>query len=314
MGSVAVRKTMESQSKHVSVDHVWRRSAAPAVLITAVVLSLFYYWFGIADRYAIFLYGHTARGIPLAEPFDAMTRSRYWMAALVAAGLVMVGYVAVLWALGRIAVMRHNRLRPPVWWRVWLVCAPFILVGIPAITMTVNQPTLPPALAAACVAATLAGLAVALLPGAWAVERPRDLAWLVVDGAGLIPILILFKAVELPARGISLSVRASAGAALGGLVLSVAWLAAMTGLRLWRRAPIPSWPALLAAGVALSYLFLPLVHHVLATPPGFRYITTASNFFAFDAALQLLILAITASLAYAVTRLRRRLAPGDAGG
>jgi len=36
-----------------------------AVPISLFVLGLFYYWFDVADRYAIFLYGHLG-----ATPFD----------------------------------------------------------------------------------------------------------------------------------------------------------------------------------------------------------------------------------------------------
>lgn len=302
---------MASLSKDAPVDPVWRWATAAAVLIAAALLGLFYYWFAVANRYTIFLYGHTARGIPLTQPFDAITRSRYWMGGLVATAIVMMGYVGLLWALGRIAVFRDSSFRPPCWWRVWFICAPLLLVGIPAITMTINQPTLPPFLALACVVSTLAGLAVALLPGEWAAERPRDLAWLAADGAGLIPILLLVKAVELPVRGVSVPVGTGQGFALTGLLLSMAWLAVMTAMRIWRRRSIPGWPALLVAGLALSYMVLPLVHFVLAAPPGHRYISTASNFFAFNPALQLLILAIAAAISYSTTRVRRRLAaPG----
>ena len=58
----------------------WRRAALHALPIAVFVLGLYGYWFGIADRYAVFLYEHLG-----ATPFDAVTRSRYWMAGLVAA-------------------------------------------------------------------------------------------------------------------------------------------------------------------------------------------------------------------------------------
>lgn len=278
-----------------------------SLCIVIVILGLFLYWFAVADRYAIFLYGHTARGIPLTQPFDAITRSRYWMAGLVASAIAMAGYVGVLWTVGRMAVFRGSSFRPPCWWRVWFVCAPFLLVGIPAITMTVNQPTLPLSLSLACVASTLTGLAVAVLVGEWVVERPLDLAWLVADGAGLIAILLLVKVVELPARGLSVSVGTALGFALAGVLCSMAWLAAMTIIRIRRRRSIPGWAALLVAGLALSYMVLPLVHYVIAAPPGHRYITTATNFFAFNAVLQVFVLTIAAAVAYSVTRVRRRL-------
>ena len=58
-----------------------------AVPISLFVLGISYYWFAVADRYAIFLYGHLG-----ATPFDEVTSSRYWMGGLVAAGFVLLGY------------------------------------------------------------------------------------------------------------------------------------------------------------------------------------------------------------------------------
>ena len=133
--------------------------------ICLFVLGLFYYWFAVADRYAIFLYGHTAPGIPLAQPFDAMTRSRYWMAGLVAAGAVMVIYIVFNWFLGRLAIRRGQHYRPPAWWRVWVLCALPLIIGIPAITMTRNTPTLPLGLAAACVVRDVGGPGAGAAPG-----------------------------------------------------------------------------------------------------------------------------------------------------
>ena len=109
---------MEKRGR-ITVDEGWGPALAAAVPISLFVLGLFYHWFAVADRYAIFLYGHSAPGIPLAQPFDAMTRSRYWMAGLVAAGAVMVIYTAFNWTLGRLAIRRGQNYRPPAWWRVW---------------------------------------------------------------------------------------------------------------------------------------------------------------------------------------------------
>ena len=290
-------------------DEGWRPARIAAALISLFVLGLFYHWFAVADRYAIFLYGHSAPGIPLAQPFDAMTRSRYWMAGLVAAGAVMVIYTTFNGTLGRLAIRRGKNYRPPVWFRVWALCALPVIVGIPAITMTRNTPTLPLGLAAACVIATLASLALALLPGEWAARRPFDLIWLAFDGMGLMPILLLLRAVELPGRGVSVTMSLAILLAVGGLFTGIAWLGIMTGLRTSRRRPSPGAAALLASGICLSYLLLPLVHHLLATPPEWRYISTASNFFAFSPILQLAAFAVTAGVAVVVTRLRERYLP-----
>lgn len=285
----------------------WRLPLLEAMIISTFILGLFYYWYGLANRSVAFLYGHTAVGIPYAQPFDEMTSSRYWMSGLVAAGAVMALYTAANWLRGQVAAWRKMHFAPSTWWRVWLLGALPISIGIPAITMTVNSPTLPPALAAACVVATLLGLAIALLPGKWAAERPLDLTWLVVDSVGLMPPLLLLRVAELPGRGVSVSDSAALLIAVGRLLAGSVWLAGMSILRIWRHKETPSAGALLLAGLGLSYVLMPLVHHLLATPPAYRYISTASNFFAFNAGIQFLALIVAAGLAVGVTNRRRWL-------
>jgi hypothetical protein len=130
-------------------------SRGHATLVSLLTLALFYYWFVVADRYAVFLYDHLG-----ATPYDALTLSRYWMCGLVADGIVLVVYTGGNGLLGRILAKRGRRYDVPAWWWVWLLSAPVLSAGISGITMTVNQPTLPLASALACTATTLAGLAV----------------------------------------------------------------------------------------------------------------------------------------------------------
>lgn len=290
------------------------RALLEAALISLFMLTLFYYWFGVADRYAIFLYGHTATGIPLTEPFDALTSTRYWMAGLLAAGITLVFYTAVNWVGGRLAARRGASFGTPPWWWVWALCALPLAVGIPAITMTVNAPTLPLSLAAACAAAALAGLAVALMPGRWAAERPGDLIWLALDGAGLVTTLLLLRAIELPARGLSISPAVAWFIAIGGVAGGAVWLVLMSVLRRWGDQESPGAPAVFLAGVGLSYLLMPLTHYLTAGPPGFRYISNSANFFATNLWLQLLAFCVAAGLAFASVWFRKWLARRYKGG
>lgn len=285
----------------------WRLPLLEASVISIFVLSLFTYWFGIADRYAVFLYGHTAVGMPNTEPFDEATSSRYWMAGLVAAGAVMILYSLVYWLLGQFGRLYDKRFVPSVWWRVWLLCAGPIAIGVPVITMTMNSPTLPARLAAACVVATLLGLAVALLPGKWAAEQPVALMWLVADGMGLVPALLLVRVIELPGRGLLENYTQAWMIAIGGILAGAAWLAVMSALRFWRHKQIPDAGILLLAGLGLSYLLLPLIHHLFATPPAYRYISTAGNFFAYSWGIQCLAVLSATGLAIGGTQLRRKL-------
>src|SRR3970282_98067 len=130
---------------------------------------------------------------PPAHPFDALTRSRYWMAGLVAAGLVLPLYAA-LTGIG----LRLRRSAPPAWPRVWVLCAPPLAVGLPAITLTANTPTLPLPLALRAARTTLAGVAWAWWRARRVAERPGASLWLLADGAGLVPPLLALRALELP--------------------------------------------------------------------------------------------------------------------
>lgn len=268
-----------------------------ATPITVFILALFYYWFGIADRYAIFLYHHPIHGP--SGPFDEVTVGRYWMSGLVASGIVMVLYVAANLVLARL----WRDYRAPAWWRVWLGCALPLGIGIPLITMNVNSPTMPAAIALAIVIVMLGGLALALMPGALAAHQPRKLGWIALYGLGLVPPLLLIRAIELPSRRITLSVFPAKAFEIGSIIVAVLWLGAM-GIALARfRQPAPSAHAILLAGMGWSYLFLPLMHHLFSTPAQYRYITTTSNFFAFDLGLQLLTFLIVAGLAIGAARL-----------
>lgn len=80
-----------------------------ALPVTALVLSLFYTWFAIADRYFVFLYYHDmGPRYPDTSPFSAITSSRYWMTGLVASGIVMVFYVLVNGLLGRLYLFSRH--------------------------------------------------------------------------------------------------------------------------------------------------------------------------------------------------------------
>jgi hypothetical protein len=291
------------QPRHQSGFRVWKPAFLYAVPISLSVLGLFYYWYAVADRYAIFLYEHLG-----ATPFDKITGSRYWMAGLVACGAVMCLYTITTWLLGQVAALQHQNYTPPTWWHVWLLSASPLIIGIPTITMTFNQPTLPFPYAIACLVTTLVGLAFALAPGSLAAQRPSDLGWLVLDGLGLMPALLLLRAIELPNRGlvgVPLAYIVAIGSILGGAV----WLGTMTGLRAWRHRSWPTASALFVAGLCLSYLLMPLVHHLFFTPRDYRYISTSSNFFAFNFGIQLMVFFVAGILAVGFTRLRGKYLP-----
>ena len=281
-----------------------------AAIVSTIVLALFYDWFAIADRYAVFLYGHVAVNITPAQPFDELTASRYWMAGLIAAGFVAVGNVLIFLSWRLVAMRSRTHFEAPSWWRTWLLCVPVVGIGVPAITLTVNTPTLPWPLALACAASALAGTALALAAGEWAGRRPRQLLWTLADGLGLVPALQLIRAIELPGRGLSISWGSIVMIIAIGLLVGAAWLWMLSWLRRRLKVSDPGSLPLLMAGFGWSYLALPVAHYLFATPPAFRYITAASNFFAFEPGVQALAFAIAIGMSVATSHLRR-VGPGE---
>ena len=82
-------------------------------------------------------------------------------------------------------------------------------------------------------------------------------------------------------------------------------MAALTFVQRRLGVPPVSGAALFLSGCAWTYLLLPLAHHLFATPPGFRYISTATNFFTVSVGAQLLVWGLAAGLAWGTARLRR---------
>ena len=265
---------MKSFSKH------WPAATA-ALAVTTGMSGLFWYWFVVANRYHIFLYNHLG-----AAPFDERTRSRYWMSGLVAAGIVLLGYSLFNWLAGRIARIGYRHYRPPSWQRMWLLCALPLGTIIVLITATQNRPTLPFPLALSCAAVALLGLAFALMPGALAAEAPGKFLGLTIVGLGATPAFLLLRVVELPGLGLISPLLAYA-AAIGGALAGAGWL--LGGACILRRRFRQSlrWQEILVSGICWSYLILPLIHHLLLTPPAYRYISLSRNFFAAHPGVQL---------------------------
>ena len=281
-----------------------KRSLLHGLPVAALVLALLYYWFGIADRYIVFLYNHGMPPLfPDTSPYSRITASRYWMAGLVASGAVLVLYSAFNWLMGR---LRRGYLPPP-WYGVWLVCVPLFLILIPIITKTIGAPALPWSNTAAVTLATLLGVALALIPGKTTAERPSDLLWLAADGWGLALILLTLAQLDDIARWLSGGIDWRVILSLVMLGLGIGWLLLLTAVRYWQGVFVGDFVSLALAAACFTYLFLPLLHHVFGSD-GYFYISDSDNFFAGSIAMQLIAWGITAVIIWLLLALRGRLA------
>lgn len=279
----------------------WRWTLWHTLPLTASMLALYYYWFAIADRYIVFLYEHDmGELVPDTSPFSAVTSSRYWMTGLVAGGLALTLYTAACWLGGRLA----RGYRPPEWRRAWAASSAPLLVAVPLITMTVNQPTLPLWNAAQTTLAAVLGLGLALMPGSMAAERPWDLFLLALDGWGMAIFLLCVAMLE---RVQSYLERGNVWPLLivvVGLGCAITWLLLLTAVRAWRRWSVPRAGELFVAGLCVAYLLLVELHFVTN---GYFYISDSDNFFSRAWALQALAWLAAGALALGLTRLRGAL-------
>ena len=265
----------------------------------------------MADRNIVFLYYHDMGPlIPSTAPFSFVTRSRYWMAGLVASGVVMVIYCCVNTAIR----LLNKSYAPPPWQSVWLRTAVPLTVSIPLITMTTpNAPGLPINLALWVTSATLAGVALAIQPGTLAGHNPFDAALLAVDGLAISLINIGATGIERIqgwlARGAQHYVVLMAVMILSGGVM----ILVMTGVRYALKRPPISAMTLFIAGLCVAYPGMSILHHVMFTD-GYFYITDSDNFFSRNIPLQVGIWITVWLLCMGISRLQVCLTSYKKGG
>ena len=182
--------------------------------------------------------------------------------------------------------------------------------------MTVNDPVLPFANAMQVTAVALIGLALAVMLGRLAAERPATYVLVMIDGLALACLLSSLPRVESYSRWLA---RESTGIIyrhLAVVAVGMVLLTMMTVFYYWRRqAEVPDAGALFIAGLDVTYLFLPLYHHLFwckdhgswTDPDYFAYISDADNYFARSPLLQIVVWIVVALIALGFTRLRSRL-------
>jgi hypothetical protein len=281
----------------------WRSLLLHALPITALVFGLMTRWFALGDRYIIFLYYHDMGPLyPDTGPFSRVTSSRYWMTGLVAGGIVMLLYTAITFSLRRLC----KTYRPPTWGHLWGLCALILSLGIPVITMTSNEPTLPASHATQVTLATMIAVGLALTPGHLAANKPDRLLWIGANGLGLGLILNNLIHLEKLNRWLDRGATIWIWMMFISLAAGLFWLLGVSVLGAWRRQPVPGASSLLLAGFSVAYLLLPLMHYLVGTD-GYYYISDSDNFFAQNAAVQLVVWLVTACLVLGLTWFRQRI-------
>jgi hypothetical protein len=161
--------------------------------------------------------------------------------------------------------------------------------------MSVNRPVMSPENAVQITVAALLGLLLAFTPGRMAAKRPGELLILAIAGVGLMFLM-------LTGSGLQGAFRLLQGGRVWGLVLvagalivGIVFLIVSAGLYFWRQKQLPASSAVFVAGLIVSYLVMPLVHHLsVGLFEGYFYISSSSNFFANSIPWQLVVWGLAA--------------------
>jgi hypothetical protein len=270
------------------------RNFVHALLVTALVLGMLACWFLAADRSRIFLYGHLG-----AQPFDTVTTSRYWMSGLVVTGFLVPTYAL----LAVVARLRHRDWLPDPLMTTYYSALP-LAAGVILIASIWGRPAIAYTTSALLWLALISGIYLALWFAQQIRYAGRHVVLLILDGCAIIPELLLFHALELPGRGLQVSAEVLVLSAVSSVLFGLLWLMAMTYV--YRRMHQPSGTTgnIICAGLT-GFVLLTTLHYLLATPPGYKYISTGGNFFAGNILLQLATWAVAWLMVLVATRFRR---------
>lgn len=266
-----------------------------SVLISVVILALYYLWFIFFDRRFIFLYGHRH-----STPFDFGTASRYWMTGLVASGVVFIAYTVV----NLIIKKTCCNYQLPDWKAIWKYTCLILVLPLFIILVFVCKPPIPVLLSLWILAILFAGLRLALYTSSFIVNNFRQSIWAFFDGLALMPILQLLPlSVDYGLRKSLPTVLVIAPIAI--VLMGLFWFWVMTLLYKRFKHSYTSQINIFLSGLVSSYLFLPLLHYLNSRPGNIRYISDSGNFFAKTMWLQVATFLIVAGIIWLVSKWRK---------
>ncbi len=240
-----------------------------SILITIISLGVYLYLFDYADRRIVFLYEHIG-----LKPFDRMTTGRYWMT-----GFVLSGFLTFLYLIAQLISRFIIKMEKIYWVTIIKLSWIPLILGIVIITMTLGEPKMTLSIAISSATALMIGFSVA----DDLIMNFKSTITYLITGLGLVPFLVLFRALELPGKGI-LTLNISILVVVISIVCGFLWLLIANRLFIKHKAPLIK---VIKGILAISYLGLPVFHYLIATPKGIPYITSSDNFFADNIVLRI---------------------------
>jgi hypothetical protein len=242
-------------------------------VITIISLGVYVYLFGYADRKIVFLYEHLG-----LTPFDSMTIGRYWMA-----GFVLSGFLTILYLIYKLTARYLIKSKDISWIEiVKYSCIPLI-IGVIIIITNLGAPRLTFIIAVSSALALIIGIMIGFSVADDLIAEVKSTLIYLIFGLGLVPLLLLFRVLELPGKGI-VALNVAILVSVLTIVFGFSWL--LISHRIFRQNTTGS-VNIIKGTLLIGYLGLPVLHYIAATPKGIPYITSADNFFAESMILRL---------------------------
>lgn len=266
-----------------------------SILVTVISLGIYFYLFGCADRKIVFLYEHLG-----LTPFDRMTRGRYWMT-----GLVLSGFMTILYLITRLILRFTIKPEKISWEKIVKFSLIPLIIGVVLIIMTLGEPKLTFLIAISSVLALIIGISIGFSVIDDLIKDYRPTIIYLIFGLGLVPFLLLFRALELPEKGI-LAMNTSILVIVISIVGGFFWL--LISYRIFKHNR-PRLTNVIKGTLAIGYIGLPLLHYLIATPKGIPYITASENFFAENMILRITNWILLILIVFSVDKLSKRIMP-----
>lgn len=244
-------------------------------------LAVFYYAFVVANRHKLFLYYHLD-----FIPTDYTTQSRYWMLGLVVSGAILVFFSFLYSVVNKKFVKGFN------WQHIFLMCFLPISIGIVTVMSFLSVPKIELYITLVTVFITLSGLLLALVSIGYVAQKRLKTLLLAPFIMGVSIVLVTFQGLDYVVRSSFMSLNMVFLLVGGMLFFSVGIVIVTSVVYKLKKITVPKNLHIYIGGLVFSYLLLPLIHFIIATPSHTKYITDAENFFTTNILLQITTFAL----------------------
>jgi len=221
----------------------------------------------------VFLYEHLG-----LAPFDQITIGRYWMV-----GFILSGFLSFLYFVTKIIekTIKKNKIS---WPQIIMLSSLPLIINVLFITMAMGKPKMPFTIAISSAATLICGLIIGFSVVDDLIKNFKSTLSYLFIGVGLVPFLVLFRALELPKK-LNFPIQTSIIIVMIAFIFGLIWIIIFHKIFKNQKKSIIK---IIKGTLLVAYIGLPVLHYIFATPKGIPYITSSDNLFPNDYILRII--------------------------